>query len=282
MIFVSEGLTEPVSEDVSIKLKTLRNNDVFESLDIINIEQNKLRISAKGSDLDYFFTGTFKGGYKLIFENSSPVIEGNVVFKPHPKSFLFYNGGKPILFSDKINLKGYDLFLCDVEGKLKVSDMTYDLKNARGILQHFGGALDLKTVKRWNWINLQFSTGAMQAFFMDISLNKEIHIPINEGAAVFEDKFMYFIDNNITLTPTSYQCNESFDTEVPAEWKLNAKSKNGDSLNLTLKSTIEYGILGVNSGKPIIESILAVTGDINGKAIAGNGTMELLVERKNR
>ena len=54
-------------------------------------------------------------------------------------------------------------------------------------------------------------------------------------------------------------------------------SEDGANTNLTLKSTMEYGITGAVSKKPIVEYILDVTSEVNGKKVKGKGTIELLV-----
>ena len=260
---------------VSEHLKNRRFSKIYGSSDIIKTTPNKAYIVGKAEEFEYTFTGSYKEGYKLVFKDYKTNVEGDVFYKPHPKGVLFYNNGKTIV-TPTFNIRYYDIFLCYLEGKIVVDGTSYDLKNARGIFEHSGGIFDTSKIKVWNWLNMQFPEGATHMFFTDMSFDEKGIVPINEGAAVIDDKFMHFLGDDMKFTPTKYHVNELFKKETPIEWTLEAKSGQGDTVNLNLKSTAEFSFYGDISDEPVLEFMLDISGEINGKKVKGKGTMEVI------
>lgn len=258
---------------VSEHLENRRFSKIYGSSKIIKNAPNRAHIVGKADEFEYTFTGSFKKGYRLVFKDYKTNVEGDVIYKPHPKGVLFYNNGKNIVVPG-LNIRYYDVFWCNLEGKIIVDGKEYDLKNARGIYEHSGGVFTTETVAEWNWINMQFPNGASHMFFIDMDYKEQGRVPINEGAVTLDDKFMHFLGDDMKLTPTKYKHNELFNEDFPVEWTLEANSKKGYKVKFLIKSTAELSFIGDVSDEKVVDYVLAIEGEVNGQKVEGKGTME--------
>ena len=224
-------------------------------------------------EFEYEFTGSFKKGYKLKFKDRKTRVEGDVIYKPNHKGVLFYNNGKYIV-SPMVNIRYFDMFWCDLEGKIKVDDKEYDLKNARGIYEHSGGIFATSGVAEWDWLNMQFPNGAGHIFFIKMDFGEKGTGDINEGAITQGNEFMHFLGEDMKLTPTEYRYDDTLKKEIPIEWILELSSKTGHRAKLKIKSTAELTFVGDVSDELVADYVLSIEGEINGEKVKGKGTME--------
>ena len=216
LFFVSEGVTEKVSDDVSVTLMNLRADGLLKFKDVSEPASESNLIAGKTKDHEILFTGSYTGGYELLFRNETLRITGDVTYEPHSKGVLFYNNGRHLDLAGT-NIKFYDIFMCDISGKLTISDATYQLRNAKGFLHHFSGTLNMNTIKKWVWINIQLPNGAIQALLMDIKISETEKASINEGAILIDNEFLHILDNEIEFDPMDFRYNKDIGVDIPVE-----------------------------------------------------------------
>lgn len=261
---------------VSEVLKGRRASKMYSRTDVIVTEPGRANIVGKAEEFEYHFTGTYHEGYKLVFNDRGTNIEGEVIYKPHPKGVLFYNNAK-LVPSPTLYIRYYDIFLCYLSGWVKVDGKEYDLSNARGIIEHAGGLFDTRAITSWEWLNMQFPEGAAHMFFATMSFGKEGSIQINEGAAMLDDQFMHFLGDDMKMEPQEYKFNEVFQKETAVKWKLTAESPKGHKVDLELVSKGDFHFYGDISRELVSEFMLDVKGTIGDKKVHGKGTMETII-----
>jgi len=145
---------------------------IYNSSDIIKSMKGRAHTVEKSDEFEYVFTGTYKEGYKLKFKDYATNVEGDIEYYPHEKGVLFYNNGKKGV-TTTFNIWYYDIFLCNLKGKVIVDGKEFDVSNGKGIIEHAGGIFDTRKVQTWKGLNVQFPEGAVHMFLTTMSFDEK-------------------------------------------------------------------------------------------------------------